>query len=272
MRLWLTRSPWRLCAAWAVIAGALASGGLALPSRDWVRLLLLVFLADPAWGSLWTVLAERRRDALDDSIPLAAPALPYLLPGSPAARLLGWAESDLSLMTAWRLGLPGLLAAGAVSLILGREAVITTGLAILFCLVGWVTRRLNGQPNGWAQAMLTMGLPWALGYVAYAPVSGSAAALALAFVLWQRAALGIEQGGRLAWPMLAVSQIIALGVLVSAHLPMWAGGLALVIAPTWWMAGSLRNGDRSPALLERVQKWWWLALLLSALALGSLAA
>ena len=270
MRLWITRSPWRLGAAWVALAGALASGGLAEHPLNWVKLLLLVFLADPGWGSLWTVLAERRRDAWEDSAPIAAPALPYLQPGSPAARLLGWAESDLSLMAAWRLGLPSLFVATLVALILGRMAIIATAVAFALCFIGWITRRLYGQPDAWAQAILTVGLPWALGYLAYAPVTATMVALTVAWALWQWAALGIEQGEWRSWWMLGIAQGTVAVTLAVAHQPVWCAGIVLVSMPTWWMVIGGRATGWTLAALAQAQTWWWLALMMCGLALSGL--
>ncbi len=269
MRLWLTRSPWRLGAAWAAVAGALASGGLTWQGPDWVRLFLLVFLTDPAWGGLWAVLVERQRALWGDRDHrlAAAPILPYLQPGSLAARLSGWVEADPTLVAAWRLGLPGFLMALLVAFMLGRQALFATVLAIALCFVGWMTRRFHGLPNLWVQALLTIGLPWVLGHVMYAPLRPIAGVLALAFALWQRAALGIESGETRSWWLLGLAQITAMVVLVIARHPIWAAGLALTVMPVWWMRAG-QEVEPSVAL-TRSQVWWWLALLMSGWALGS---
>lgn len=269
MRLWLARSPWRLGAAWAVIAGALASGELTWQGPDWIRLFLLVFLADPIWGGLWAVWIECRRGVEGDRDHhlAAAPVVPYLRPGSPAARLLGWMEADRALVVAWRLGFPALLAAISASLILGWRALFATGLALTLCFIGWTTRRLNGLPNLWAQALLTIGLPWVLGHETYAPLRAVAGGLVLAFVLWQRAALGIQCGERHAWRLLGIAQVAAIAVLVIARHPLGAAGLALMALPAWWM--HIGQEMEPSAMLARSQIWWWLALLLSSWALGS---
>ncbi|NOZ26626.1 MAG: hypothetical protein GXP39_01050 [Chloroflexi bacterium] len=270
MRLWLTRSFWRLGPGWAVLAGALASGALVWRSQDLLRLLLLVFLADPAWGGLWTILAERRHDTLDGDEwwPSTTFALPYLRPGSPAARLLGWAESDRSLVAAWRLGLPTLLATGLVALILGREAVLATLLALSLCMIGWGTARLNGRPNTWVQASLTIGLPWVLGHLIYAPMTLASLGGGAAFTVWQRAALEVENGNQRAWWLLALSQLGVVALLVGTRHPLWAAGVALASAPTWWTYGRIGAEEGNSAVLAHVQSWWWVALLAAGWALG----
>jgi len=229
-----------------------------------------VFLVEPVWGGIWTGLTERQRIVWkdDDLPPPAGPALPYLRPGSPAARLLGWAESDRSLVAAWRLGLPSLLAALLVALILGWEAVLATALAFALCFAGWATRRLNGQPDMWAQALLTIGLPWALGHLAYAPLNLLSAGSALAFVVWQYAALGIEHGRRRAWWLLGLAQGAMIVILVIGGHPVWAAGVALVSMPTWWTVAGIRSAAWGSDVMTRVQVWWWLALLASGWALG----
>ncbi|MCS7220635.1 MAG: hypothetical protein RML36_08895 [Anaerolineae bacterium] len=269
MRLWLSSSPWRLGAAWAAIAGALASGRLTWQGADWIRLCLLIFLTDPLWGGLWAVWVERQRGAeeVQDLHQGAAPAMPYLRPGSPAARLLGWMERDQALVTAWRLGLPALLTTILTSLILGQQALFATGMALILCFIGWTTRQLNGLPNLWAQALVTIGLPWVLGHVAYAPLGAVAGGLALAFVLWQRAALGIQSGEKYAWWLLGLAQAAAAIVLVIARHPLGAASLTLMALPVWWMR--MGQAMEPSTALARSQMWWWLALLLSGWALGS---
>jgi hypothetical protein len=268
MRIWLSRSPWRLGAAWAAIAGALASGGLTWQGLDWIHLALLVFLTDPVWGGVWSVWVERQRGIGEEvHDPVTRPPVPYLRPGSPAARLLGWMGADQTLVVTWRLGFPALLTAILISLILGWQALSATGVALILCFVGWIARRLYGLPGLWAQALLTIGLPWILGHVMYTPLRPLAGGLALAFVLWQRAALGIQGGERCAWWLLGMAQVGAAATLVVARHPMGVAGLALMAMPVWWIRAA-QEVEPSMAL-ARSQVWWWLALLLSGWALGS---
>jgi hypothetical protein len=273
MRLWLARSPWRLGPAWAACAGTLAASGILSPRWDWGRAILLLFLVDPAWGSLWAVLAERRRDTSEVASPVTAPVLPYLRPGSPAARLLGWAESDLSLAAAWRLGLPSFVVASLAALALGREAVIAAALAYVLCLVGWVTRRLQGQPSAWAQSFLMMGAPWGLGYALFATMGWLAWAWAAAWTVWQRGAIGIARREAHAWWMLGVAQVAVLGILLFARRPLGAAMVAVACAPTWWTRSSSASSGEGEAgagssASTPAPVWWWLAFLLSNAALG----
>lgn len=273
MRLWLAGSPWRLGPAWAALGGALAAGSVFSPRWDWGSVILLLFLVDPAWGGLWAVLAERRRDAGEVVSPAAAPVLPYLRPGSPAARLLGWAESDLSLAAAWRLGLPGFVVASLAALALGHEAVIAAALAYALCLVGWVTRRLQGQPSPWLQSILMMGAPWGLGYALFATMGWLALGWACLWTVWQRGAIGITRDEARAWWMLGVAQAAVLGILLLARRPLGAAAVAVACVPTWWTRSSSalsgKEGANEGAFMRTpAQVWWWLAFLLSNAALG----
>jgi hypothetical protein len=175
--------------------------------------------------------------------------------------------ADQTLVVTWRLGFPALLTAILISLILGWQALSATGVALILCFVGWIARRLYGLPGLWAQALLTIGLPWILGHVMYTPLRPLAGGLALAFVLWQRAALGIQGGERCAWWLLGMAQVGAAATLVVARHPMGVAGLALMAMPVWWIRAA-QEVEPSMAL-ARSQVWWWLALLLSGWALGS---
>src|SRR5512135_2622598 len=81
LRLSVSRHPWRIGPAWALVAGALAAG---VPFADGTSLLRLagaIVLADAAWGSVWSVMA--RGGAREPDEPWG---LPYVQPAAPAMR------------------------------------------------------------------------------------------------------------------------------------------------------------------------------------------
>ena len=90
--------------AWAVLCGAVASGGLELHWQTLVGLLFVVLLADVFLGTVWDLARDdqwsqvrgRKNNPGSDH---AVPALPYTLPGSVAHRLLGSFSDRLAL---WR--------------------------------------------------------------------------------------------------------------------------------------------------------------------------
>ena len=98
---------------------------------------------------------------------------------------------------------------------------------------------------------MTVGLPWALGYLAYAPVTATMVALTVAWALWQWAALGIEQGEWRSWWMLGIAQGTVAVTLAVAHQPVWCAGIVLVSMPTWWMViGGRATGWTLAALAQ----------------------
>ena len=44
--------------AWAVVCGVIASNGFGWQGADWLRLALLILLADACWGSLWAAIGS----------------------------------------------------------------------------------------------------------------------------------------------------------------------------------------------------------------------
>ena len=88
----MTRPLTWLGPAWAALCGALASGWLTLSGQNLLFLLIVLFLADALWGTLWHLIADR--DWLVSSVnqhPQAQEAsltvLPYTAPGSPSHRI-----------------------------------------------------------------------------------------------------------------------------------------------------------------------------------------
>ncbi len=127
-QIWLGQFPWRPTAGWTVVVALLATGLVARRfDIDWKTLALLLLLVDPLWGSLWRLAAGRA-----ELLPLHNQAvsyevwLPYLRPGSPAARLLGWNNAG-ALPLLFRVALPSLFLTGALAVVLGRAGCLADG-------------------------------------------------------------------------------------------------------------------------------------------------
>ncbi len=268
MRVALREGPWRIAAAWSLVAVLLATGILSRPEAlDGPRLLLFFLLADPLWGGIWAALT--RPEVVDEAAVQARPLpirLPYLRPGSPAARLLGlhgFSEQTLRV----RMALPVLGLALLVAGVLGPMAVVLTGVALLASLAGWVGQRVDWVPSLLFHSVMAVGLPWALGVLAFAPADASSGLLWWVGGLWtallwlgHRHAAGGSQVESLALGGIQLALVTVLGVWGS---PVWVGLLVVLFLPTWI---ALLQG-RS---LHRIQVWWTLAMWISGLALAGI--
>ncbi len=290
LRLSVSRYPWRIGPAWAVIAGALAAGAPLSNGTALLRLLGAVLLADAVWGGLWAMMAlgaGRPQPEENWGLPYAQSSAPLVRLSRRLSELAsGTGCHELLAGTVLALGLAALF--GWVALLLAVLVLVCAGWAQLVCE--------RGRHPALPHALLAVGLPWALGLVLAGPLNwlGSGAgplALGLAFTVleWgaQRARLPGPAAGLGIW----LGQAAVLAVLAATRLP-WAVCIAaaLFLPPSWWLlragagARHLRSSvasmpyTRSQAA-ERLLAvtmagsaiWWWLAMLLAAVALRQLA-
>jgi hypothetical protein len=162
-QFWFSQFPLRPTAAWAVVAALLAAGAATYGlSLEWRELALLLLLVDPLWGAIWRLAAGRL-----EMLPLRerdVPSLvwlPYLQPGSPAARLLGWDDNGV-LHLLMRVALPGALLALAIALTLSATALWLTGIILALGLAGWIVRHTVGYVPAMFHSAATVALPWVL--------------------------------------------------------------------------------------------------------------
>jgi hypothetical protein len=269
-QFWLGHFPWRITAAWSVLAALLASGALAgWETLNWQTLALLLLLVDPLWGSIWRLAAGRK-----ELLPLDAQVLtyrfwlPYLQPRSPAHKVLGWDSANV-LPLLFRVALPSLALAAAVALVLGPFALVLTGLVALVSPLGWTMRRsLELQPV-LLQSMVTVALPWLL----TAQLMGNGlndewvtpvTLLAVLATLhhWGEGRLLRNHFDSFGAALLALAEVGIVTLLVVAQAPFWLGLLVICWLPAW-----LVLLQRQP--LQRVNFWWLAAFLVAALALHS---
>jgi hypothetical protein len=271
LRLLPSRALFRVGPAWAVLAGALAAG---LPQPGVEALLTLVTaaaLADLVWGALREIVPDPLAARAGVTAPTAPVplALPYLQPDAPLARWLRGLTPGATGAHAergWQGVLIALVVALVFSLLLGVPAALTTALALFAILVAAATAR-RGDVPAFLNALLDVGLPWALGsglvlWGGEQPraVIAASAGLAAAFTVLQwgvyRAAAG-RKGAAVAW----LGQALVLLTLIGLRQPWAVAGVAALFAPaSCWLA----RGDASTA---RALPWWWAAMLLGALSL-----
>lgn len=266
-RLSLTRTPWRIGPAWAVLAGAMAAEGLPAGADAILHLAAAVLLGDLVWGSLRQDILSRSAGPSSSAVPSAL--LPYAQPEAPLSRLLVAlaAATGLPALRAWQPFVIGATLALGLSLLLGQAALGLTCGVVLLTAWAWLWRMRRGTSPDLAFAVLDVAAPGLLGIsLAAGPSSADTAQLGALVLLAVFTALqyglyrATQQGrGHLmgAW----AGQIAVLAALAGLHRPLACAVVAALLAlPSWWLA-------RSPAeAVVRGQAWWWAAFLVAFLA------
>jgi hypothetical protein len=286
MRARLGDSLTRLRPAWAALCGAIASGALGRNDDDWLRLVLLVLLADGAWGTLWTTLVTT-----DWSSPLgrwrtwrSEPSVtlpPYARPGSRGDRLLRWLAQ---LRAWWREVLwpacssqvstiaVALLVTTALGVLLGAEVALLCLAVLAIVQLALVARGRRGGTGrvwrttapGW-DSLVAVAFPWLAGHVAFGPPAPSSAGLALAFALaWSGANRAASAWGR---TLELGGQFLAAALLVALRLPLAAAGVCLLLIPQLALLPWLRRGQPVSWYVRHARPWLLVAMLLAAWAL-----
>jgi len=267
-QVWVESSFWRPAAVWAGIAGALTAGAT-LTTLDWRILTLALLLVDVLWGSVWR-LAGGRAQLL--AMPPGALRrqlwLPYLQPGSPAARIFSGDHQDIWPL-AFRTGAPSIILALLVAAVLGMEAILLTAVVVIITGVSWTARHaLRGIPIPLA-GLVSIGLPWLLVMWQMTPAGVEFEWLAPAVLLscwtvhyWGESRVLADSRDIVAMILLASGEIGVIVLLIVVQAPLWLAGVVLLFLPGWLTI--VQGGQVG----RRMQPLWLLALLLSALALG----
>lgn len=300
LQLWLPGFPWRPTAGWAVLAALLAYGLLARSFFvDWRTVALALLLADPLWGGIWRLAGGR--SAL---LPLPRQLytrglwLPYLQPGSPAARILAGEEEHSPsgapvsaggvrlergvLPLVFRVAMPTILLSLAIGWVLGMQAMwLTTGVIVVAAL-GWMARQFTTATPAILHSLVTITLPWVL-MLSLLNISGNHemfgfhVGLVLAWTVHHWGQMRIRRwdgevrflpGGmrvasdRFGIALLGVADLSLAALLIFAQTPFWLAPLAVLWLPTYL---TLYQGKS----VDRLAFWWLASMLLSSAAIGS---
>ncbi len=283
LQMSVTRRPWRISPAWAVVGGTLAAGAPLANGPALLRLVGAIILADALWGGLWSLMACGPAQAERDE----TWGLPYLQPAAPIVDL-SKRLSELASGAGCHELLAGVVLALGLAALLGVAALALTVGALVCALCAQLVSERGLRP-ALPYALLSLGLPWALGL----SLAGSAAlvtpgplALGAAFVVLEWGAQRLRWQVPATWRVLA-GEAAVVTVLVALRLP-WAVPLvvALFMPPSWWLLRARAQGAGGqevaiPALpidfgamagfaASRSAVWWWLALILSAAAVRQL--
>ncbi len=290
LQISLSRAPWRLAPAWAVLAGALAAGRPLDDAALWLRVVAAVVLGDLAWGVLRRYATAA--PAAGHASPALAAVLPYAQPDSPASLLV----RELSIGgTDWHGAFAGLLLAVGGALLLGLPALVLSFAAIVVTAVAWALARRGDAPAA-CFALLDVFLPFVLGmlaagWLAVEPLTRTVGwqplLMAAAFTVLQWGALraGALRAGELRAGTLRVGRGplfgLGLGVLavlvaqIGLRVP-WAAAVSAVLLapPLYWFgrdaAGPVgAGGTPAPGAASSAwaAPWLVLALFVAALAL-----
>jgi len=274
LRVSLSRSVWRIGPAWAVLAGALASGAPLWGGAALLRLVTAVGLADGAWGAVWWLTAAGAAGSHREQG--VTSFLPYAQPDAPLAHLAHGLRRMVSPGAHWHELLAGLALMTVLSILLGRPALILSPVALLVILWGWVLVQRDLRPC-LCYALLNIGLPWVLGTLLAGPGTLSALSgrqiqglwLAAAFTIlqWgvQRAQLVQRSRARGVW----LGGVALIAVLIGLQQPgVLAVVAGLLLPPAWWLLEVRRAAGDRTGVLARCAPWWWGAMLLAAITLA----
>ncbi len=265
-RIWLELSPWRISAAWSLVAAALAAGlGEVSRTISPQALVLLFLLADPLWGSMWGGLSTPKAlPWIRQTIRRSRPWLPYLAPGSPAAWLFGLhGPGVLSIL--FRAWLPSVLAAFVVAFVIGTPAVWATLAVLGLSIGGWLHRQVALISVHALHSLVVVAIPWLLALTVFGIDSWRGAHWALA-LLWTVHVWGgnhhLERPGeRVGLAGMALAQCGISALLIVGQVP-----LALAVLGILWLATWLAI-YRGQSLVS-AQSSWTAALLISAAAIS----
>jgi hypothetical protein len=286
---------------WAVIGGAVASGGLALAPQALLSLVLTWLLADAVLGVVWdlgagdTALGGKGgiwRALLTARLPDSAPALrflPYTQPASPgrrlAERLSRWrrwwqetfspqAGAEFAALVA-ALGLALLLGA-----ILGRDALALTLLSIA---LSWLAALAYKSERATSRDVVTLwhtlggfGIPWLLGSLALGRpptwvviALGSCYAITYFGLVHQVIGEALRPQAAPGFRLIGASQVAAIFLLAGLRYPLAAGAAAILLLPQWGLHIWAADHPAAPgAFLRCIQPFVVLSLLIAAWAVA----
>ncbi len=279
LRVSLSRNPWRIGSAWAVVAGALSGRVPLLGGEVLLRLAGAVILADVAWGTIGHLAAAGSREREEAATP-ALPSVPYAQPFAPAAQALRFL-SDLAFHdgiaggtseAGWHELTVALALTAGLGAMLGTWALALSAAVILVALLAWGLAQRGVRPS-FLSALLSTFFPWVLGlslarpFTALPAVGVAGPLLGLAFTVqqWGVQRARVSPGSRL-WGIEA-GEIAVLAALVLLGQPWAAAAVAVLYLPTaWWTARAQGTAVDLDVVLARCAPWWLAGLLVAAVA------
>jgi len=277
--------------AWAILCGAVASGGLTIEWRTPVFLLLGALLADSVLGSVWGLAglegrAPRRKRRGDSDTQSGEVAGQGEVAGWPVVRWLGTWRGRLAHWASrtWPRATGSILGWGFLSLLamLISSVLGSVPLALTVTALGLAAWRLAMAPGeGRLSSVLTTcylaGLPWLVGWAAFRnlqlgmnelrPLGQAlvwAAAYAMAFHAYRL--LGRQSLAR-GSSLLTGAHLSAVLLLIVVRQPILAGAVALLLLPQLLLQPALLRVGEGVWYLKRVQVFTMAATMATAMAM-----
>lgn len=267
--------------AWAALCGAVASDRLTLSGQNLLVLLIVLFLADALWGTLWQLIAERDWFASSNRPSRAQEAgltaLPYTAPGSPSHRIFSRLGRRLA---RWRadfwprqgsalLGLVVTLSLTLIlAIILGRRVIILTSAALAIMVLALLRARRQSAPPLSLRAILEMGLAWLAGHTAFGPLTSWSFLLAIFYTVVYHGCLKLAANGGRRWlTLIEVSQAAVVALLIFLKQPVVAGVMGLLLLSQMLLQPFLGQGQVALWYLRRTRPFLMAGMLLAALAI-----
>jgi hypothetical protein len=265
---------------WAILCGIIASGGWKWNGASLLEAVLVFFLVDGAWATLWAAAAETdwatpaREWGRSEVTP--ARALPYTQPNTPGDRAMRWLAHTTrwwrehlrpSIGSAVSTILLCVAFSAALSAVLGWPAVALSAAGAAVVQLGVVVGRGTGRPLPALKATLDIGLAWLLAHVVFAPLTAPSALLAAAFAAVYGTGLTLVEGGQHA-TLWNAAQFAAAGLLVLMRQPVAALAVFLMVIPQMLLEPALRRGMGGAWFVRSTQAWLMIAMLIAAIAVS----
>ncbi len=274
---------------WALVCGIIASSGWKWNTTSVLQVVLLFFLVEGAWATLWAAAAETDwatpAKEWGKSAAAPAPALPYTQPNTPGDRALRWYSHTVEW---WREHLrPAIgrtastivlcIALGAaLSAVLGWPMLALSAAAAAVVQLGVIIGRGTGRPLPALKATLEIGLVWLAAYVVFAPptvapvTTVTSALVAAAFTAAYGAGLALIEGGKRA-TVWNTAQFAVATLLMLMRQPVAALAVFFIVLPQLLLEPTMRRAATAATgvwFVRSTQAWLMLGMLLAALALS----
>jgi len=277
----LSRSLTWLGPAWAALCGAVASGWLTLSGQDLLFLLIVLFMADALWGTLWHLIVEKdwfvaSVNQLSQAQGASLTALPYTTPDSTSYRVferLGRTRARWRAVFWPRLGstvlglVVALLLSSILAIILGQRVIILTVAVLAVMALARIRARRHIASPLYLRAILEMGFAWLAGHTAFGSLTLWSLLLAAFYTAAYYSCLKLATSSGSRWPtLLKVSQAAVIALLIYQKQPIAAGAVGLLLLPQMLLQPFLGQGEVELWYLRRTRPFLMVGMLLASLA------